>query len=49
MQEIWNNINGGWADTLQDVYGRIGKARANSPALQSQGNYMLSKLNDGGG
>ena len=48
MTNIWNNINGGWADNLLDTYSRVGWARLHSPALRSLNNYMLTDTNVSG-
>jgi glycosidase len=45
MTNIWNGATRDWA--LQDLYGRINRARQGSPALQSQNNYFLNTT-DGG-
>ena len=45
LTNVWNNINGGWADGLRGVYARINRARLSSPALKSQNNYMLNGTN----
>ncbi len=39
MTNIWN---ASWAGDLRETYGRISKARLNSPALRSQQNYFLA-------
>jgi hypothetical protein len=45
MTNVWNNINGGWADQLLAFHQRIGKARLASPALRSPNNYFLAGTN----
>ena len=40
MTNIWNAA--GWKDAIRETYGRINKARENSPALRSQQNYFLA-------
>lgn len=46
MTNVWNNINGGWADGLLNTYRRIGQARERFPALRSQSIYYLSRTSD---
>ena len=41
MTNIWNGVARDW--TLQAFYGRVNTARLNSPALQSQNVYFLSR------
>ncbi len=44
LTNVWNNINGGWADGLKSTYQRILHARLSSPALRSQNSYMLPNV-----
>jgi len=48
MPKIWDNI-GIWAGELRAAYQRVGKARRDSPALQSVNDHFLEVTNAGGG
>ncbi|MCX6935092.1 MAG: hypothetical protein NTZ01_02720, partial [Verrucomicrobia bacterium] len=48
--KVWNDMTNLWANrdwTVQDLYGRINRARLSSPALRSPNVYFLSTTNGG--